>query len=252
MDKIDAVVIDDEKSNVILLERLILKYCPAINLVGSAFTREDAKHLIDLKKPKIIFLDIELDKGTGFDLIEELTHKKAKIIFVTSHSDYAIKAFKYNAIDYVLKPIEVSQLVLATNKGIEDVEKDIYTNNDQIDNFSKTFYGESPNNFIAIPTIDRIIVIKLNDILYLKSDGRYTIFHLENGDKLIASRNIGEYEEIIDKSQFFRIHNSFIVNLKFVVTIHKNDGFYCEMTNRELLQVSRRRQNPLSYFLKIK
>jgi two-component system LytT family response regulator len=252
MEKINAVIIDDEIANTVLLEDLIDKFCPLITITGKATTRKEAKDLIDKIKPKLIFLDIELDEGTAFDLIEEINHKKSKIIFVTSHSDYAIKAFKYNAIDYVLKPVKVEQLVLAVNRAYTDIEKELYTNKEQIQNFSKTYTDDVPNNFIAIPSIDKIVVVKLDDIVYLKSDGRYTIFHLTNGSKLMASRNLGEYESIIDKSQFFRVHNSYMVNLKHVLNIHKKDGSYCEMINGEYIPIAKRRQNSLNLFLKIK
>jgi len=251
MNKIDAIIIDDELANTVLLKGLVNKFCPLIDVIGIATTREKAKQLIDELQPKLIFLDIELDKGNAFDLLEEVSHKNSKIIFVTSHSDYALKAFKYNAIDYVLKPVEVEQLILAVNKAYDDIEKDIYTNEEQLENFKKVFNNEVSNDFIAIPSIDKIVVIKIEEIIYLKSDGRYTVFHLTNGNKIVASRNLGEYENIISKSLFFRIHHSYMVNLNYVLNIYKKDGYYCEMSCGSLLPIAKRRQKSLNLFLKI-
>jgi len=252
MQKITAVIIDDEISNIILLENYLNKYCPLVDLIGEANTISSAVTLINTKKPKLIFLDIMLDEGTGFDVLEEVTHKDSKVIFVSSHNEYAIKAFKYSAIDYVLKPIEIEDLILAVNKAYDDIDKEIYTNTVQLDMVNKSLEVKEPLNFIAIPSIDKIEFIKIEDIIYLQSDGRYTVFFLKDGKKIVASRNLGEYENIIDKNLFFRIHNSYIVNLKHVVSINKRDGVYCEMINRISLPIAKRRQDSLNRFLKIK
>lgn len=252
MKKINAVIIDDEISNIVLLESLLKKYCPLINIVGEANTKQEAIQLINTIKPRLIFMDIILDEGTGFDVLEEANYKKSKVIFVSSHNEYAIKAFKYSAIDYVLKPIEIEDLILAVNKAYEDVENNVYTFNEQIGMINKSIDTKEPLNFIAVPSIDKIEFVKIENIIYLQSDGRYTIFFLKEGKKIVASRNLGEYENIVDKNLFFRIHNSYIVNLKHVVSINKRDGAYCEMINRISLPIAKRRQDSLNRFLKIK
>lgn len=252
MKKINAVIIDDEISNIVLLESLLKKYCPLISIAGEANSKQDAIQLINNIKPKLIFMDIMLDEGTGFDVLEEVNHKESKVIFVSSHNEYAIKAFKYSAIDYVLKPIEVEDLILAVNKAYEDVDNNAYTINEQIEMINKSIDTKEPLNFIAIPSIDKIEFVKIENIIYLQSDGRYTIFFLKEGKKIVASRNLGEYENIIDKNLFFRIHNSYMVNLKHVVSINKRDGVYCEMINRISLPIAKRRQDSLNRFLKIK
>lgn len=253
MQKIDAVVIDDEVDNTKILVHFIQKYCPLVNIVGEANTSVEAIALINRVKPKLIFLDIILDEGTGFDVLDEVSHKETKVIFVTSYDKFAIKAFKYNAIDYVLKPVEIGELIIAVNKAYEEVEKKIYTNDQQIDFLNNSLSASpAPLNFIAIPSIDKIDFAKVSDIVYLKSDGRYTIFFLTNGSKLVASRNLGEFENIVDKNQFFRIHNSYMVNLKHVLNITKTDGSYCEMSNQKSLPIAKRRKESFHQFLKIK
>jgi len=250
--KIEAIIVDDDINNIELLNIYIKKCCPFVTVVGEACSIDDAVTLIKEKKPKLLFLDIVLEEGTGFDILEQLGNEDFKIIFVTSHDGFAVKAFKYSAIDYILKPVQQEELFHAVNKSLNDIEKDEYTNNQQIELLSSSFNNQQALNFIAVPSVNKIEFLKLKNIIYLKSDGRYTNFILSNGKKVTASRNLGEYENIIDKSLFFRIHNSFIVNLSHVEKISKTDGSYCKMTNNESLPIAKRRQESLSRFLRIK
>ncbi|WP_299162892.1 LytTR family DNA-binding domain-containing protein [uncultured Tenacibaculum sp.] len=242
MEKISAVVIDDEINSVKLLIRFIKKYCPEVEVIGEAYTKKDAISLINTKQPNILFLDVRLDVGLSFDLLNELTYKNAKIIFVTAYDEYAVKAFKYNAIDYILKPINIDELVVAVENAIEDIKKDIYTSDEQLNRTHDSILDTKYEfNFIAIPTIKRIDFVSIKDIIYLKSDGRYTFLHLINDKNIIATRNLGEYESTLNPSVFFRIHKSYLANLNFVTSIFKGDGFYCEMKNGEQIPVARRR-----------
>jgi len=252
MEKINSIVVDDEISNTTLLVQYLKKYCPLIDVVGVANTKADAIALINELKPKLIFLDIILDEGNGFEVLDEISHNKYKVIFITSHIEYAIKAFKFSAIDYILKPLKVKDLVVGVNSAIKDIEKYFYTSNEQIETLNNSINDKTKLNFIAVPSVDKIEFVKLEDLVYLQSDGRYTIFFLKDGSKMVASRNLGEYESIIDKTKFFRIHNSYIVNLRYVVSINKRDGSYCEMITRVSLPIAKRRQDSLNRFLKIK
>ncbi len=252
MKKADAVIIDDEKKNVKLLEHFLKTYCPQVNIIGTAFTKADSIKLIDEKKPQLVFLDIVLDTDTGFDVLDEISHEEFKVIFVTSHSEYAIRAFKYNAIDYVLKPISTEDLVIAVNKAYDDIENELFTTPDQLSHLSSSIEKSTSLDFIALPSVDKIEFIKLEQIVYLKSDGRYTIFHLADGKKVVVAKNLGEYENFMDANNFFRIHNSYIVNLRHIIKINKASGSYCEMTNRDSLPIAKRRQEALSKFLRIK
>ncbi|MBL4662770.1 MAG: response regulator transcription factor, partial [Flavobacteriaceae bacterium] len=248
----NAVIIDDEINNINLLIHFIQKYCPLINTVGTASTKDEAITVINITKPKIVFLDIILDEGTGFDLLEEITYKKSKVIFVTAFDEYAIKAFKYNAIDYLLKPIEIEELVLAVNKACKDIDEGSFTRNNQINKLNDSLNNKVELDFIAVPSLKKIDFVKLEDIIYLKSSGRYTDFFLKNNRKITASRNLGEFENIIDKTLFFRIHNSYIVNLRHVLNINKADGNYCKMSTQESIPIAKRRQEALHRFLRIK
>lgn len=252
MEKIDVVIIDNEEANVELLEHFLIKYCPLANIVGSAYSKKEAISLIDTIKPKLIFLDIVMEDGTGFDVIEKIEHNKAKVIFVTSYDKYAIKAFKYSAVDYLLKPVKTEELIVAFNNAYEDLTMELFTNNEYLNEVSNLIINKQPLEFIAVPSLQKIELIKLKEIVFLKSEGRYTEFYLSNGKKIVSSRNLGKYENIIDEHHFFRIHNSYIVNLNHVLNIYRADGAYCEMTNKIMLPVAKRRQDQLHRFLKVK
>ncbi|GAB5401015.1 MAG: LytTR family DNA-binding domain-containing protein [Aureisphaera sp.] len=252
MKRIKTVLIDDEGKNLKILEHFLSTYCPQVAVVGQAQTKSDAKDIIDREQPELIFLDILLDEGTGFDVLEEVQHKKAKIIFVTSYAEYAVKAFKYCAVDYLLKPLSIEDLILAVNKAYSDIEREWYTSSDQIEQLTSSINDSSALDFIAVPSMDKIEFLKIKDIIYLKSEGRYTEFYLSTGVKIMSSKNLGEFESIVDKNVFFRIHKSYMVNLSHVANINKVDGSYCEMSNNVSLPIAKRRHDAFSKFLRIK
>lgn len=253
MNQINVVLIDDEINNLDLLDHFITKYCPQLNIVGKASTRKEGVILVNDLKPQLLFLDIMLDEGTGFDLLEEVTFTQTKVIFVTAFDEFAIKAFRFNAVDYILKPIEIDELVLAVNKATEAIGSNRFTETNQIQNLYKTVTNNKlPINLIAIPSTDRIDFVKVDTIIYIKSEGRYSIFNLQDNKQIVATKNLGEYETMLDANTFFRIHNSYLINLTKVTSINKAGGNYCVMENSEQLPIAKRRQDQLHRFLKIK
>lgn len=253
MTQVTAVIIDDEINNVDLLVHFINQYCPQINVVGKAITKEEGIALTNQLKPQILFLDIMLNEGNGFDLLDNITYKKSKIIFITAYSEYAIKAFKYNAVDYLLKPIEIDELITAVDKACLAIENNEFTEPTQVKNLKKIVTNNKlPISLIAIPSADKIDFIKVEDIIYIKSQGRYSIFNLKDSKQIVATKNLGEYENLLDTNTFFRIHNSYLINLTKVTSINKTGGNYCVMENAEELPIAKRRQDKLHRFLKIK
>ncbi|MCB0753431.1 MAG: response regulator transcription factor [Ignavibacteriae bacterium] len=250
--EISAVIVDDEIENIKLLRILLGKYCPFVKTIGEALTSNEAVSLINKFKPALVFMDVELDKDTGFDVLEQIDDVDIKVIIVTAHNQYAIDAFKHSSIDYITKPIGVEQLIIAVNKARNDIEKDRFTHLFKSGKLLKGLKQSNDRDFVAIPSVNKVEFVKLENIIYLKSDGRYTVFNLTSGKKIIASKNLGEYEAILDANKFFRIHNSYIVNLNHVEKINKEAGNYCDMTNRDSLPIAKRRQESLSKFLLIK
>ncbi|WP_034061495.1 LytR/AlgR family response regulator transcription factor [Lacinutrix jangbogonensis] len=250
---IKAFIVEDEERSSNLLLFYLQKHCPQIEIIGNAFTYDDAVLQLNSLKPELIFMDIILDKGTGFDVLEMVELTNTKIIFITALSEYAIKAFKYNAIDYILKPYDPKEIVLAVQKAVIELERESFTNSRQIETVNSSMNTTEKNfDFIAVPSMNEIDFVKLIDIVYLKSDGRYTVFHLSNDTEIVSSKNIGMYEDILDSNLFFRIHNSYIINLSKVKKINKSGGNYCEMSNGKSLPIAKRRQEVLYKIIYLK
>ncbi len=253
MSKFTAVLVDDEPNNIELLTHFLKKYCPRVDVIGQADTKEDAIAIIPQLQPQLLFLDIVLDEGTGFDVLEAINAENIQVIFVTAFDEFAIKAFKYNAVDFVLKPIEIEDLIVAVSSASERLEKSQFIDQKRLSSLVEAISSEKLHqDFIAIPTIEKIEFIKTNTIVYCKSDGKYTEFNLTNGKMIVSSKNLGEYEQLLDDNVFFRIHNSYIVNLNFVQNINKAAGNYVELGNNVSLPIAKRRQESLHRFLNLK
>ena len=243
-----CVIIDDEISNLNLLKHFIVNFVPNLKIIGEAINVEEGIEIINEKKPEILFLDIQLNEKNAFDLLNKVDIGEFEIVFVTAFEDYALKAFKYNAIDYVLKPIIIDDLKLAVSKCIRriDEKKSFLINDHSLEKKKAT----CSSKFISIASINKVDLIKMEDIIFCKSDGRYTSFYLINNEEIIACKNLGQFEEILDDTLFFRIHHSYIINLKYLISITRNTGYYCEMINNINLPIAKRRQESLRSFLK--
>ncbi len=247
-----AVIIDDDEVNIKLITRLIEANCLSVNILGSSNTKDEAVELINQVNPNLIFMDINLDdNNTGFDVLEEVTQLDAKVIFVTSFDEFAIKAFNYNTIGYIVKPIEKSDFILAVNKAVKEIENQLYTKDGQLESLRNTLYSDLPQ-IVAVPTIKDIELIKIKNIIYLSSDSRYTHFFLKGGKRLMSSKNLGKYEKLI-QGNFYRIHARYYVNLDYLYKIHKDAGCsYCEMETGDLLTISQRKYSDFMKFLNLK
>jgi len=246
-----TVLVEDEKNNLDLLNHFIKKYCKNIDVIASCSTYDQALSVLKAEEPDLVFLDIVLDRDTSFDLLQELGNPDFQIIFTTAYDEYAIRAFKYNTIDYLLKPIIIEELVAAVNKVAEKINENKTLDMGSIKNISQSFNTKHPANFIMISGMDRIDFIHPDEVVYLKSTGRYTEFYLKDKKrKITSSKPIGEYENILDQDVFYRIHNSFLINLAQLININKRAGNYCEMSNGDSLPLSRRRNEGLMGYMR--
>lgn len=246
--KYNTVVIDDEKTNINLVKHIITNFLNDLNVIGEASTVEEGILTINEMNPDIVFLDVQLYEKNAFDILDNIDFSEIEVVLVTAYEDYAVKAFKYNVVDYVLKPILIEDLVLATNKCIRRIEeKKTFEKNLNLDHNGKNNIN---SKYISISALNKTSIIKQEDIVFCKSDGRYTTFYLKNKEELVASKNLGTFESILDGSTFFRIHHSYIVNIEYVVSIIKKTCYYCEMINNINLPVAKRRQESLNKFLK--
>ena len=194
-----CIIVDDEKSNLNLIKHFITNYLPNLKIIGEASNVEEGIDIINTIKPEILFLDIQLNEKNAFDILNRIDLAEFEIIFVTAFQDYAVKAFKYNAVDYVLKPIIIDDLVVAANKCIRRIEeKKLFKNNNKFDK-KKTICN---SKFLSIPSINKVDIIKIEDIVFCKSDGRYTSFYLKNKEEIIACKNLGQFEDVLDETLF--------------------------------------------------
>ena len=243
MDQINilsAVSIDDEKENIDLLKYFVDKYSPYIKILGEATTIDSGVELIDRIKPDIIFLDIQLNEGLSFDILDKVRYKESKVVFVTGYDGYAIKAFQYNAIDYLLKPLDIEEIVRVANKirkGFEQKESNLLDQVKDLKRYVREIYSQE---YITIPSIKKIDVVRTSDIYYVKSEAKFSVFVTDRGE-IISSKNLGVYESLLPKLKFFRVHNSYIVNIDQIKYIHKEADHYCLMRNGKKIPISKRK-----------
>lgn len=247
--KITAYLVDDNPSDLMLLEYHLNKHCESIKMVGNASTVSKAIKDINELQPQILFLDINLKNEDSFQIIDGLEEIPFEIIFITSHSEHAVKAFSYEARDFIVKPFEASRLLIAVSRAINQIElREKKHSNVAI----STQMHKLDIPLLAVPTLDRIVFLDIEEIIYCEADGRYTTFYLTSEKPIVASRNLGEYENLLPNN-FFRIHHKYLVNLFMVKAIDKSGGNYCEMKyTPKQLPIAKRRQESLSRYLKLK
>jgi two-component system LytT family response regulator len=233
---IKAILVDDEVKSRLTLQKLLETYCPEISVAGSCADIGAAYKLITDIRPDILFLDIELVGSTGFELVKKFDTPDFHIIFVTAHSQYAVKAFKFSATDYLLKPVDVDELKSAVKKV-----KDKLTELGQKKTTSK--------KMLSLRTVGGGIYIDPDDIIDLEADGSYTRISLQNGEKHYLSQNLGTYERQLNPDLFVRIHKSHIVNLKHLRVVNQYEGFVETIDGRQFT-ISRRNKDRLVALLK--
>ncbi len=249
MNEYKTLIVDDDIENINILKTYINKFTPNLNIVGQALNVNDAISEYLTTKPQILLLDIELGNDTIFSFIDTLDKIEGEIIFISSHPEFGVKAVNYNVTGFIVKPINSNQLKKIINKAIGNIERK--KANDTLNQKKIVNPLNYPVN-IAIPSVDKIELIAIKDCAFLEAEGKYTFFHLNNKKKKIASRNLGEYEKIIDPKLFFRVHHRYLVNINSIINIHKTDGTYCELITGNNIPIAKRRQEEFFKFLKLK
>ncbi|MEZ5043344.1 MAG: LytTR family DNA-binding domain-containing protein [Saprospiraceae bacterium] len=240
---ISTVIIDDESGSRNNLRLLIERYCPEIEILGMAEDVPSGLKLINVLKPALIFLDIEMPGQDGFALIDQLPDKtNLKIIFTTAYEQYAIRAFKVSALDYLLKPIDIRELQAAVAKLKEDKQHI----GERLDMLGETL--KHGINKIAIPHQDGLVFVKLEDIVFLEAKRNYTNIYKQNDKPLLVAKSLREFEELLLQSGFFRTHRSFIINLSHVEEWVKKDGGYILMSNQKQVPIVKDRRDEFLMF----
>ena len=250
---ITAILVDDDSNLREGMKALLSRYAPEIRILGEAENVSDAVSVIDRLNPQVVFLDIQLGDGTGFDILEKLTEKNGKIasqvVFITAHEQYAIKAFRFSALDFLLKPVDPEELQKVIEKIKNTVQKnDTFSHIDlllenirkKVDNFKR----------IALSTTDGIHLFDVSDIIRCESTDNYTTFHIKNSKPILISKTLKEYEELLSEQGFERIHQSHLINLAYLKSYIRKDGGYVIMSDNSNLPVSQRKKDRLQELIK--
>ncbi len=238
---IRAIHIEDEPHIVELLNDLVTRHCAdLVKLYGNASSPIEAVELISKINPQLVYLDIELKNGNAFQLLDSLKEFKFEIIFITAFNDFAVKAFRHNAADYILKPIDISELRTATLKAVNKINNSSYVNKEsETIKYLKANLGTKK---IGLPVADGIIFINTDDIIHGEAKGSYSIITLANGQKITATKNLKDIEAMLPDSSFLRVHHSWIINLKYIKKYYRGKNSYMEMEDGSTVAVSIRKK----------
>ncbi len=250
MNPLKAVIIDDEQLAIESLSILLKDYAQELCLIGAACSVEQAVSLMPARAPDVVFLDVELGDGTGFDLLQQLAPINFEVIFTTGFNHYAISAIKFSAIDYLLKPIDRVELALSLEKLRSKMKLKERSSPDitiLLDLLSKS---ANQNSKIVIPSSQGLEVVAVKEITYCEAEADYTLLLLDTGQRILSSYNIGEYEHLLTQQGFFRLHHSFLVNKHFIKRYIKGDGGLVELHSGKQLPVSRRKKSDFLVWLK--
>jgi len=241
---IRVVIIDDEQDAINSIELIINEYCFNAEVVGMASSAAEGRNVILSQKPDLVFLDIEMPRGNGFDLLEMLPERNFEIVFITAYNNFAIKAFKYSAIDYILKPIDIDEFVEAVEKAekrINLVKGNSAPKEDKYSVLLDNIKTSKPSK-IMVSTSEGQIYIDISNILRIEAEGSYSTLFLKDNNKILVSKNLKEFENMLADNSFYRPHNSHLINLEHVKKYVLKDGGYIEMTDETIVPISRRRK----------
>ncbi|WP_291115211.1 LytR/AlgR family response regulator transcription factor [Flavobacterium sp. UBA6135] len=248
-----AILIDDDANLRAGMRKLLLRYAPEIQIIGEADSVLSGVEAMSQLQPQVLFLDIQLTDGTGFDLLEQLASKNGKItsqvVFITAHEQYAIKAFRFSALDFLLKPVDPDELqkviekikhVLSQSDNYAHIDLLLENIRKKVDNFKR----------IALSTSDGIHLFEISDIIRCESEDNYTKFYIKNNKPILISKTLKEYEELLMEHGFERIHQSHLINLAYLKSYIKKDGGYVVMTDNSNIPISQRKKERLQELLK--
>ena len=243
MNKIKAILVDDEPRGLSSLQKLLQFNCPVVEVIETCGNATDAKEKIELLKPQLVFLDIAMPEKNAFDLLSELSGIDFEIIFVTAHDNYMVQAFHFTAVDYLLKPVDDELLTEAVNRAQKRIEEK--TGGHQLETFLHNMRqkGVYQKMKLCIPSLKGFQVINVEEIIYCEASSNYTNFHFTNRPVICASKPIHEYEELLADCNFVRIHKSFVVNLEHVKEYLRGEGGSVILSNNHEVEVSRRKKD---------
>jgi len=235
-----AIIIDDESKGRIALRQKLQDYCPMVEILGEASDGAEGIVLIEKLKPQILFLDIEMPRMDGFEMLRQIEHKDFHIIFTTAYDQYAIKAIKYAAFDYLLKPVDIEELKAAVDKAHQRTTQ---LTSKKLETLEHNLQSLQTLNKLAIPTLEGYLFFDISHIIHLEAQSNYTAIYFTDYPKLIASRTLKDFEDLLPSEIFFRPHHSHIINLNYIKRYIKGDGGQIEMQNGNFVTVARRKKD---------
>ncbi len=243
---IKSIIVDDEPRAVKALEILIERHCPEVEIIGKASNIQEAYGLIVKMKPSLVFLDINMPNGTGIELLERIKDTEdSKVIFTTAYDEFAIKALRLSAIDYLLKPVDKNELMQAI---LSFKKSESHSASPELSLLSQMLEKQNDRK-IAVNTMDGVHVINLDEVLYLSSEKNYTTFHFEHTN-ILTSKPLGDYEKLLNEYRFIRVHRSYLVNINKIKEYNKKQAGVI-LENSQLIEVSRNRKEHLLENLKL-
>lgn len=238
---ISAFIVDDEFQSREVISLMLEAMFPEIQIVGSAATVKEGLTGISKIAPQLVFLDVQMQNETGFDLLNQLKEINFELIFTTAHSEFAVKAFRYSALDYLLKPIDGSELESAVKKAKQRIQQHRSSTPQQVELLTQHFKDSKKlSDKIAIPTPEGLLFIVVNDIIYCHSLGNYTEFFLLHDQKITSSHTLKQYEELLSHHPFFRAHKSYLINLTHIKRYLRGEGGTAVMSNGHEIEIARR------------
>ena len=250
MNDFSIVIIDNDEHTITLIKTYLAKFFPNLKLIGTSKHVEQGISMVKELQPDAVILDTHVNKHNPYHILDELKPIDVEIIIISLHKEFVLKAIKYEIADYVLKPVELDQILDAINKVIKRLRTKKYVKDLEL----KANVGKLQQlNIIAIPTAKEVRLENINDIVVCEAQGRYTVIHIKN-KQVVTSKNLGEYEEVLKQNGFFRVHKSFLINLNRIKNIFKKDNqYYCELLDHQQpVPISKRRTESLQRYLKIK
>ena len=235
-----SIVVDDELKSRESLKKMLTTFCEGVEVLATCQNVKEAMEAIQQHKPDVVFLDVQMQGETGFDLLTQFKSIDFEVIFTTAYSEFAIQAIKFSAVDYLLKPIDLEEL----EKSVEKVKGRKKGNMvDQMKQLLQNLKSPAPENYrMALPTAEGLTFINVNEIMYLKASGNYTEIYMVNKQKHLVSRNLKEYDDMLSEQNFFRIHHSSLININCIQSYVRGEGGYVIMNDGTSLDVSRRKK----------
>ncbi len=240
---IETIIVDDEPYCCESLVTMLGRYCPEVKVIDVCNSGDCALKMIQKRTPQLLFLDIEMPQMNGFELLEKLPEINFELIFTTSYDQYAIKAFRFSALDYLLKPIDREELEQAVQKVINRNQRPSPQQIDLL--FQKLHQPIVKINKIAIPTVEGLHLLPIESIISCTSESNYTILKLKDSQKIVTTRILKEIQEMLEEYSFLRVHNSYLINLNEVVKYIKGEGGHLIMSDGSAIDVSRSRKEML-------